>query len=274
MVAGIEECHMEVGISTASFYPDALTEQSIPLIRKLGAKKIEVFLGSFSEYEEAFCRQLRDSIDEHGLSVHSVHVLSTQFEPQFFSLSHRQRNDSRNLFLKVFRCAQILGAKVYVFHGPPVRVNTKPKIDFVRVGWICDELADTAGEHGIKFSWENVSWCWYSFPEFPKRLLEHTKSKNIYFTLDIKQAMQTGRSAMDFLKGMGNRLINVHAIDFDENKKLTLPGRGIFDFNLLAQELKSLDYSGPVFLEVYRSNYGHYRELRQSLDFLETVFSV
>ena len=264
---------MEVGISTASFYPDALTEQAIPLIRELGAKKTEVFLGSFSEYEEDFCKNLRDIIDEHGLSVYSVHVLGTQFEPQFFSLTHRQRKDSRDLFEKVFKCARILGADVYVFHGPPVRINAKANIDFTRIGPLCDELADVAGQYGIKFSWENVSWCWYAFPEFADRLMENTKSQNIYFTLDIKQAMQTGHSAMDFLKVMGKRLINIHAIDFDKDGKLTLPGKGIFDFNGLSKELKAIDYKGPIFLEVYRNNYGHYRELRQSLDFLESVFA-
>ena len=263
---------MEVGISTASFYPDVLIEESIPLIKELGAKKIEVFLGSFSEYEEDFCKQLKDIIDENGLSVYSVHTLSTQFEPQFFSLTERQRRDSKNIFGKVFRSARILDAKVYVFHGPPVRINAKANVDFARIGPFCDELADFAGEHGIKFSWENVSWCWYSYPEFVDRLMENTKSDNIYFTLDIKQAMQAGYSAMDFVKLMGQRLVNIHAIDFDKDGKLTLPGRGIFDFQALSKELKAIGYKGPMFLEVYRDNYQHYKELRESLDFLEGIF--
>ncbi|MFY9175799.1 MAG: sugar phosphate isomerase/epimerase [Caldicoprobacterales bacterium] len=263
---------MEVGISTASFYPDALIEESIPLIKELGAKKIEVFLGSFSEYQEDFCRKLKDIIDQHELTVYSVHTLSTQFEPQFFSLTERQRKDSQNLFEKVFTCARILGAEVYVFHGPPVRINAKPNINFPRIGPLCDELADFAGEHGIKFSWENVSWCWFAYPEFASRLLENTRSENIYFTLDIKQAMQAGYSAIDFVKTMGKRLVNIHAIDFYEDGRLTLPGRGIFDFNSLSRELRAIDYKGPIFLEVYRNNYGHYRELRESLDFLEGIF--
>ncbi|NLN42546.1 MAG: sugar phosphate isomerase/epimerase [Clostridiales bacterium] len=263
---------MEVGISTASLYPDALIEESIPLIKELGAKKIEVFLGSFSEYEEDFCKKLKDIIDEHGLSVYSVHTLSTQFEPQFFSLTERQRRDSKNIFGKVFSCARILGAEVYVFHGPPVRINAKANVDFARIGPLCDELADFAEQYGIKFSWENVSWCWYSYPEFANRLLEHTKSENIYFTLDIKQAMQAGYSAIDFVKIMGRRLVNIHAIDFDKDGKLTLPGRGIFDFNGLSKELNGIGYKGPIFLEVYRNNYEDYKELSQSLDFLEGIF--
>ncbi|HZJ57973.1 MAG TPA: sugar phosphate isomerase/epimerase [Clostridia bacterium] len=263
---------MDVGISTASFYPDALTEQSIPLIRGLGAEKIEVFLGSFSEYEEDFCNRLRDIIDENGLSVYSVHVLGTQFEPQFFSFTERQRNDSRDLFLKVFKCAKILGAQAYVFHGPPVRVRAKPDIDFKRIGPISDELAYLAGDHGLKFSWENVSWCWYSYPEFADDLLEHTKGDNIFFTLDIKQAMQTGHDPMDFLERMGDRLINIHAIDFNEKRELTLPGRGIFDFRSLADKLESINYGGPIFLEVYRGNYEDYSDLKESMDFLRGIF--
>ncbi|HZJ82779.1 MAG TPA: sugar phosphate isomerase/epimerase [Clostridia bacterium] len=263
---------MDVGISTASFYPDALTEQAIPLIKELGREKIEVFLGTFSEYNEDFCRKLREEIDSHGLTVYSVHALGTQFEPQFFSLTKRQKNDSRDIFTKLFKCAKILGAQVYVFHGPPVRIKTRPNLDYPRIGALCNELADLAGEYGIKFSWENVSWCWYSFPKFADRLMEHTKSDNIYFTLDIKQAMQAGFSAMEFLKHMGSRVINVHAIDFKGDKTLTLPGRGIFDFNGLYEELKRLHYSGPILLEVYRNNYGHYREMGASLEFLSSIF--
>ena len=262
---------MEVGISTASFYPDALIEESIPLIKELGVKKIEVFLGSFSEYEEDFCKQLKDIIDEHGLSVYSVHTLSTQFEPQFF-LDREAEKGFQSIFGKVFSCARILGAKVYVFHGPPVRINAKANVDFARIGPLCDELADFAGQYGIKFSWENVSWCWYSYPEFADRLMENTKSENIYFTLDIKQAMQAGYNAIDFVKIMGKRLINIHAIDFDKDGKLTLPGRGIFNFQALSRELKAIDYKGEIFLEVYRNNYEQYKELRESLDFLESIF--
>ena len=259
---------MDVGISTASFYPDALADDSIPLIRELGVKRIEVFLGTFSEYEEDFCKRLRDIIDNNGLSVYSVHALGTQFEAQFFSLTKRQREDSRKLFVKIFKCAQVLGAGVYVFHGPPLRVNAKPYIDFPKVGPICDELAHIAGDYGIKFSWENVSWCWYSFPQFADWLLEHSKSDNVFFTFDIKQAMQTGYEPMEFLKHMGDRVINVHAIDYKLDKTLTLPGKGIFDFDGLGKQLKAIDYRGHVFLEVYRENYKDYEDLARSLKFL------
>lgn len=264
---------MEVGISTASFYPEALTEETIPLISELGVKQIEVFLSGYSEYQMQFCKALRSEIDRYGLTVYSVHALGTQFEPQVFSPSQRQRKDSQDIFLKVFKCAQILGAKAYVFHGPAVHLNRKANIDFKRAGPISDELANLAADHGIKFSWENVSWCWFFFPEFADRILENTKSENLFFTLDIKQAMQTGRSTFDFLEHMGERLINIHAIDFKDDKSLTLPGRGIFDFRRLHRELETLNYKGPLFMEVYRSNYGNYNDLGQSLDYLRGIFS-
>ena len=54
-------------------------------------------------------------------------------------------------------------------------INAKANVDFARIGPLCDELADFAGQYGIKFSWENVSWCWYSYPEFADRLMENTR---------------------------------------------------------------------------------------------------
>lgn len=263
---------MEVGLSTASFYPDALTEQAIPLIKELGIKKAEIFLESFSEYEEDFCLMVKDKLDQCGITPYSVHVLGTQYEPQLFAITERQRRDAREVFLRVLKGAKIIGAQAYVFHGPPVRVNTKPKLDYQRIGEIATELSETAGEYGVKFTWENVFWCWYSFPEFVPRIMEYVRSDNLYFTLDIKQAMKSNEDPIVFLRGMGERVANVHVCDFDVHGNLYLPGQGSFNFNSLYQELYSIGYQGPIIMEVYRNNYGHYREMLKSLNFLKNIF--
>ena len=263
---------MEVGLSTASFYPDALTEQAIPLIHELGIKKAEIFLESFSEYTEDFCIMVKDKLDRYGIEAYSVHALSTQFEPQLFSITERQRRDAREIFIQVLKGAQIMGAKTYVFHGPPVRANAKPELDYRWIGEITSNLCDIAGEYGVKFAWENVHWCWFSFPEFATRMMEHVRSDNLYFTLDIKQAIRSERDPFDFIRQMGNRLINVHACDFDGDGNLYLPGQGSFDFKRLRQELDKVGYQGPIILEVYRNNYNHYRDMTESLDFLQNIF--
>ena len=265
---------MEVGISTASFYPDAMTEEAIPFIDELGVKKAEIFLETYSEYNEDFCLMVKDRLDQYGITAYSVHVLSTQYEAQLFSLTERQRRDARDIFIRVLKGAQIMGAQAYVFHGPGVMINTCPELDYKRIGMITSELCDIAREYGVKFAWENVHWCWFSFPEFANRIMGHVQSDNLYFTLDIKQAMKSNENPFDFLRQMGNRLINVHVCDYDADGNLYLPGQGCFDFDRLYRELDSIVYKGPIILEVYRNNYGHYREMIESLDFLRKKFNL
>ncbi len=264
---------MDVGLSTASFYPDYLTEEAIRLIGNMGIRKTEVFLGSYSEYSREFCQSLIDDLIKYEIDVHSVHTLSTQFEPQLFASTYRQRKDALDVWVRVLEGAQALGAKVYVFHGPPVRINTKPTLDFNRIGRITDELAGIADDFGIKFSWENVYWCWYSSPQFAVRLLENTKSNNIYFTLDIKQAIKSGYDPEEFLYSMQDKIANVHICDFDRNGKLYLPGEGDYDFQGLYKALLTQHYCGPVMMEVYRNNYHNYLEMQKAMNYLKSIFS-
>jgi sugar phosphate isomerase/epimerase len=263
---------LNVGISTASFYPEYLTEETIPFIGEMGINIIEVFLESYSEYDLDYCKRMKDTLDKYNIIPYSVHALGSQFEPQLFAATERQRNDAKKLYEKVLKAANILGAKVYVFHGPPNNKNKFPVLDFEKIGKITSELADMAGQYDIRFSWENVFWCWFSFPEFAKNLVQASNSKNLYFTFDIKQAMKSRKDPMDFLKAMGNKITNVHLCDFDDRGKLYLPGEGSFDFKVLNYNLDIIGYKGPVIMEVYRFNYNHYKEMLNSIKFLKNIF--
>ncbi|WP_333510403.1 sugar phosphate isomerase/epimerase [Thermoanaerobacterium saccharolyticum] len=263
---------MEVGISTACFYPDYLTEETIPIIGNMGIKKVEVFLESYSEYDENFCKAMRYDLDRYGIEVNSVHAIGTQFEPQLFSATERQRNDASKMLIKVLKAAKILKAKIYVFHGPPVKKDTTPNIDFDKIAKHVDYIADTSEEYGIKFSWENVYWCWFSYPEFATSIRQAVKSKNVYFTLDIKQAMKSNKDPFEYLKAMGNKLVNIHLCDYDDYGNLYLPGRGSFDFVKLNRELKKLDYNGSIIMEVYRSNYKDIDDLKEGIEYLKSIF--
>ncbi|SNX54853.1 sugar phosphate isomerase/epimerase [Thermoanaerobacterium sp. RBIITD] len=263
---------MNVGISTASFYPEYLTEETVPLIGNMGIKTVEVFLESYSEYDEEFCKEMKDVLDKYDIKVNSIHAIGTQFEPQLFSATERQRKDALKMLLKVLKAANILGAKVYVFHGPAVRKETKPNIDFEKIAKNADYIAETAGEYGIKFAWENVYWCWFSYPKFALSLKEVTNSKNIYFTLDIKQAMKSKQDPFEYLKAMGEYIANVHLCDYDNDGNLFLPGRGNFDFRRLYKELERINYRGPVIMEVYRNNYKEYSEMMEGIIFLKEIF--
>ena len=262
---------MEIGISTASFYSRSRTEDAITTIGALGAKLCEVFLDSYSEYEKGFGLLFLDRARQAGLKIASIHAMSQQFEPQLFSLSPRQKEDAWALLEKVFAQGQRLGAKNYVMHGPALLRGALKNAELTRIGPIVDEIARLAGEYGLTLCWENVSWCMFSRPEFAEEILSVTKEENLRFTLDIKQAIRSGRDPFRYLSAMGSRLGHVHLCDYSTaggKLTLSLPGRGQFDFARLGKELRQMGYGGVCIIEPYSDLYGDPSEIAQSMAYL------
>ena len=67
---------MEIGLSSAVFYPEVETENSIELISSLGFKCAEIFLNTPMEFEKDFIGMLKDKKDKCGLKINSVHSFS------------------------------------------------------------------------------------------------------------------------------------------------------------------------------------------------------
>lgn len=262
---------MDVGMSTACFFPDYHTEDIIALMPPMGVNTIEVFLNSVSEYTEDFCAILADRIAENNLKVNSFHVLTHHFEPDLFSVSKRQREDAFKTLNAVLSGAVRMGAEMYTFHGTPIRRDLPPTVNYKRIAPYVDDFADVCLQKGIKLAWENVNWAYYNSPEFVPKLLNETKSDNIYFTFDIKQAKRSGIDPYLYLNEIGDRLVNVHLCDYDDEGNLFLPGEGSFDFNKLYEWLKKADYDGAVIMEVYRNAYSDFEHLKKGVDYLKNV---
>ncbi len=259
---------MQIGISTAAFYSRAVTEDALVSIRALGARACEVFLDSYCEYEPEFGTLLAARAEELGLSIRSIHAMATQFEPQLFSLSKRQREDAWMLYEKVLAQGRRLGAKKYVMHGPATMRGALRNSHLQRIGPILSDLADLAGQYGLRLCYENVSWCMFNHPGFVSELLHYCHSSNLGFTLDIKQAARSGYDPFEYLHAMGERVSNVHLCDYtrgEEGLTLSMPGRGSFDFARLSRELRAVGYAGDAMIEPYSDLYGDVQELGDCL---------
>lgn len=256
---------MVTGISTASMFGKGLLEDNLKQIGQQGIRHAEVFLNTFSEYSEAYARLLAGIAGDYGIAIHSVHPHGVQFEPQMFYGYERTANDAFGMFERVLAAGQALGAKTYVFHGG---MFYKPMVqhqhNFERIGSTISRAADLAAQYGLVLAYENVHWCWFSSPEFGEKLLEHVHSQNFGFTLDIKQAAQSGVGALKYLPIMAERLKNVHICDFvhtESGMQTCLPFRGEMNFAALRQGLLEANYEGPVMLEVYQHDYESEEEL-------------
>ncbi|MGI6201107.1 MAG: sugar phosphate isomerase/epimerase family protein [Christensenellales bacterium] len=263
---------MQLGVSTGSFYGRWDVEQAIPLLGEMGVSRCEVFLSTRSEYQPAFLAMLQRRLSRAGLTVTSVHPLGTQFEPQFFSGTIRQKRDAYHIFCEAFAAARALGAKRYVLHGPANLKGGALRLNFASLAERADILAEQAHREGVQLTWENVSWCYFERPSFASELLSQLKSPHLGFTFDVKQAVQTGQPLMAYLDAMGERLANVHICDMDGAGRPCLPGQGEVDFPELARRLRQMGYTGPVMLEVYGENYRDLAQLREGFDRMAQVF--
>lgn len=257
---------MEIGLSSAVFYPNVKTEDSIKLISELGFDWAEMFLNSPFEYETEYIKRLVERKEQFGVKINSVHSFSSSFEPYLFDAYKRRRKDMLKFFEMVCKAGKLLGAKCYTFHG--MRQGPSDFISKELIHDVYNNLTYIAGENEIQLAQENVSWCMSSKVEYLKDLKENCKYP-LYFTFDIKQAYKAGVNPMEYLDAMGGDLINIHINDRDDKNVCLLPGDGDVDFKSIFCKVKSLNYKGNAIMEVYSNNYNSYEEIKNSKKYLE-----
>lgn len=263
---------MQVGMSTASLFNKCDLEEAPAKLAQFCVEICEVFLNTFSEYEYDFISLLLERVQEARLTVYSLHPMGTQYEPQLFSLYHRQRSDALKIFQNVLQAGKRLGAQYYIMHGPANLGGAVKNMQLSRIGPMVRELCEMAQLYGMTIAWENVSWGLYAYPEFGSALQEAAQTDYLRFTLDIKQAMRSGYSPYDFLKEMGDKLVNVHACDYVQTPARVcpaLPGKGECDFRAVGTALRDSGYTGPVLFEVYSDLYKDEKEMLESYDYLK-----
>ena len=245
------------------------TIYSIQFLAKNQVPCAEVFLESYCEYNNEFAKIL--SKVKGDIDIHSVHVLTTQFEPQLYSINQRAQNDSFKLLDMAMSSAKMFNAKYYTFHGGGRFKKTPFTINYDRVGEITQKVIDCAKEHGVTLAYENVHWGYYNYIGFFKELKKRTVG--LKGTLDIKQARQSGISYIDYINEMKSDIVTVHLSDIDSDGKMRLPLKGTTDFKELFLRLNDVGFNGALLIEVYTSDYDSLQELLDCRENLNTLAS-
>ncbi len=259
---------MQVGISTASLFMRRENEEALPLLKSFGVDCVEVFLTTFSQYNEEYGKKL--ALLKGNVSVNSVHDLTSQFEPQLFSRHALVKRDAYQMLAGVLSAGKALGAKYYSFHGTTrakiaTRNPANDNFDRLRADFL--EISDFCAGYGITLCLENVEWSMYNrlgvFSEIAKGV------PTLKGVLDIKQARLSGVPYQEYLKEMGERLAYVHISDITDEGKMCLPGKGIFDFPTFLKELQDVGFDGALLIEAYEKDYGEEEELKQSYEYMK-----
>lgn len=268
---------MQTGMSTACFYNRVYNEEALKIISEMGVPRAEIFFSGLTEYRPGFVRMLREIIDDSAIEMISVHAQPTQFEPQLFATHQRQYEEALSIYEDVLKAAHTLGAHIYVFHGPiHLKVARTMNLNMDFIAERVTTIAEMAKDYGVKLCYENVHWCWYKYPGFAQELAARVQSDNLGFTLDLKQAAQSGQDFSEYINDMGQKLSHVHICDYQmiEGKGFVpcLPFQGQTDWRRLREILQTIGYTGTLMLEVYATDYDTYEHLRQSYDEVTLFF--
>ena len=258
---------MQTGISTASLFGRMTTEEALKFLSDNNVECAEVFLESFCEYNEQFGELLKSV--KGNTAVHSIHTLTTQFEPQLYSVNLRAKKDSFDLLESTMRAAEKVGAKYYTFHGGARFKKTPFKIDYERVGAITQDILNVTKKHGVTLAYENVHWGYYNYIGFFKEL--RARVEGLKGTFDIKQARQSDIDYGEYITEMGKDIVTVHLSDYGEDGKMCLPGCGVTDFYDVYSRLKDVGFDGAILIESYQNDYENTDELFRSVDYLNEL---
>lgn len=256
---------MKIGISTACFYPDK-TENTLERIVALGFGEIEVFVNAPSESTVDYARGLRDQANRLGLQIVAFHPFTSFAETYcLFGSYAPRRQDFYDIYKGYFEAAATMGACVFNFHG----CRSEWPISVEEYCEIYATLFDLAKREGVIFSQENVKCHYAGHSDFVldmKRILQ----KDVYFTLDVKQAKRCGEDPCRLRDAMGENLIHFHASDYLEDGSCALPGRGMCDYAAILNEHIRSDAVTKV-VEVYSGDYQQDVQLWEAADFINKL---
>ncbi len=261
---------MKTGISTASLFLRKNNEEALPLLNELGVCVAEVFLTTFSEYGKEFAQGLRAV--QGNVNVNSVHILNTQFEPQLFNAHPRAKADAYYWLGKTLESANVLEAKYYTFHGTArikraSRSGVKDNFPLLIDGF--KEISDFCNSRNVTLCLENVEWSTYNRPGVFEKIAKEVPA--LCGVLDIKQARISEYPYEKYLSEMGGKLRYAHISDVDENGRICLPGKGVFDFETLVKRLLDVGFDGALIIEVYTNDYANISELKSACDYLNEL---
>lgn len=254
---------MEIGVSTASLYP-LHAEDAFAELAALGIKRAEIFANAACEAREPILSQILKIRDENNMRITSFHPFSSPMESVYlFSEYDRRIAEMMAMYREFFGSMNRMGAKVFVLHGAILssKCSAEHYLKQFRM------LAEAGAEYGVTVAQENVSYCMSGRLEF-LTVMKRELGEYARFVLDLKQARRSGEDPLKYVDALGDSIVHCHLSDADESRDCLPIGSGSFDFETLVKRLQNHGFDGALIVELYRSNYGGFEELKKSSEII------
>ncbi len=257
---------MVAGVSTACLYP-MYTEDSLKFLTENNVKNIEVFVNSHSEIDKDYIKKLKACSDANNAKIVSFHPYTCEIEPMmFFTKYERRFLDILDYYKKYFEAAKLLDAKYLIFHGNKPQNNFSEDDYFERY----EKLYDLGRTFGIDVVQENVARCVSGNLEFEKNMMAKLGDK-AKFALDTKQAVRHGYDPYEFVSALKSNIKHIHLSDYNQDCDCMLVGKGKLDFKRFAEELKKVNYTESIILELYSICYKNKTEVIENYNYINSL---
>ncbi len=258
---------MRIGASTACFYP-LETEKALKRLAVAGIKNAEIFFNADCELSGKIFDEIKETVEENGLSILSVHPYTSAVETMSLFGDYPRRFDAMmDTYKKYFEVMSFLRTDVFVLHGALKSAAVSDELYFERYL----KLFEEGKKFGITVAQENVSYCKSGSREFIA-LMKKTLGENCGFVLDVKQALRSGLTAFDILEVLGKSIVHCHLSDYNDEMDCIPVGKGNFDFGKFKDMLNKINYRGNIILELYKNGYESVDEIKNSIAYMERFF--
>ena len=257
---------MVFGISTSCLYPQN-TELALEELGRMGVKTCEVFLNSISETTPEFAKILNEIKNRYEMNIVSVHPFSSFSETyMLFGEYERRYRDVLDFYKRCFEFTSLVGAHISIIHGSLLPGKISRGEYFERF----HNLINAGREFGVNVCQENVFNHFSESPAF-LREMKNALGNDFKMVFDVKQAVKSGYSPLEFAEEFKKDIIHIHISDHTANAACLPPGTGNFEFKKLTGIMNSADYKGSFIIELYRDNFGEASELRKALHFVQNL---
>lgn len=241
---------MQAGVSTACMYPKLLEEALYELALN-GIARTEMHFNADCELRKPFVSTMRDILHRFDGECVSVHPFTASMEPYMMFTAYKRRlNDIIDYYKRIFDVMQMLGAKVFIFHGNSIH-------NPVTAEFYCErfkKLADAGKNFGITVAQENVSGCQSGSLKF-LREMKSILGEDARFALNVKQAVRAGENPFRMVRILDSSIAHVHISDNGELGDCLLLGQGRFPIRTFLEHIYGVSPQVSVILELYSSNY-------------------
>lgn len=238
---------VDIGYRTVGL-ADRPIEEILPLIADAGYSSVELCLENPDlnplEMTPQRIAAILATMECHGLRLASIsyHGVNDQLEDR------RQRT-----YAAIERLAD-LGAPVFIVASRREEPARLPAQWDEAVG-LYRELADLCAEQNCRLAIEPQPGLVIRNAEDLIRVIRACDHPNVGGNLDVAHAACTSDDLSWAVYQLGDRLAHLHVADVANGTHQHLvPGQGVIDFDDLRDILESVDYRGPVVIDIPRSD--------------------